>query len=265
MVRGDQGHPAPLVRDLYLDVLDGIIAENRIERGDPGYIISPAAEFETVVRYTDWYCRGNARSNPHYRYNRYREIVGLWRPTGRREAHVDIGCGAGLFSWAFLDWAREGNLAQDQIDLYGLDHSPQMINLAQQMRGRLIHHIAGYPELRYTHDMDTLLQELYIRHRSVTDYTITLGHVLIQAQHPDAILDFTRVIAQVVGLMDTGSNCVLMAVDARLQPDAFATGWDKLMESLSRAGIRHEESNVPITAINDPGCAKIARLYPTGR
>ena len=167
--------------------------------------------------------------------------------------------------WAFLDWAREGNLAQDQIDLYGLDHSPQMINLAQQMRRRLVRHIAGYPELRYTHDVDTLLQELYIHHRARTDYTITLGHVLVQAQHPDAILDFTRVIAQVVGLMGIGSNCVLMAVDARRRPDPFATGWDRLMESLRQAGIRHELGNVPITAINDPGCAKIARLYPAGR
>lgn len=262
MVGGSQARQTPLAKDYYLDAIDAILAENGIARSDPGYIVSPDASFETAVRYTDWYCRGNVRPNPHYRYDRYREIVGHWKPTGRREAHVDIGCGAGLFSWAFLDWAREAGLSHDSIDLYGLDHSTPMINLAHQLRERLAGQIPDYPILRYTDAVDTFLQELYIHHRARTDYTITLGHVLVQAQHPDAILDFTRVIAQVVGFMDIGSTCVLMAVDARLRPDPFAVGWDKLLEILGRSGIRHELSNVPITAINDPGCAKIARLYP---
>ena len=265
MVGGFQGQQTPLIRDHYLATLDAIMAENGIERGDPGYMIPPDADFETVVRYTDWYCRGNVHANPHYRYRRYREVVGLPVPTGRREALVDIGCGAGMFSWAFLDWAAESDVTYDRIDLYGLDHSPQMINLAHLVRGGLVQHIDDYPVLRYTHDVDTLLQELYVHYRGDTDYTITFGHVLVQAQTPDAILDFTRVISQVLRSIDYQSNCMLMAVDARRQPTAFARGWDALLNSLARVGVAHELGTVPFTAVNDPGCAKIARLFPAGR
>ena len=263
MVRRLQGRPAPLIRGSYRSVLSGIMAQNNIAPSQqrPDHVVRANASFTQVVQNTEYYCcRDN--SEPPYRYRRYREILGCIRPSGNREAHIDIGCGAGLFSWAFLDWARENNVAFDHVELYGLDHSTQMIRLAGQVRVGLARYITDYPPLHYTHDADTLLHELTNRHRAGKDYTITFGHVLVQSHTPNAIRSFTRVIAHVIGLLDAGSNCAVIAVDARNWPNEFAAGWNALLDSLRRAGIRCELANVPVTAVNDPGRAKMAWLNP---
>ena len=149
-------------------------------------------------------------------------------------------------------------MAYDLVDLYGLDHSREMIRLAQQMRDALVPSIPNYPELRYTHSVDALLRDLSQHHVAGTDYTITFGHVLVQA--PDAIPDFARVVAHVVNLLDAQSNCVVLAVDARGFSDQFAQRWDALLDRLSALGIHHEQQPVQGTRINDAGSAKIAWL-----
>ena len=104
MVNRFQGQPVPLIRDLYPAVLDSIMTQHRIPQREPSPVVPANASFAEVVQYTDWFCyRGD--THPPYRYDRYREVVGHPTPSGRREAHVDIGCGAGLFSWVFPDWA----------------------------------------------------------------------------------------------------------------------------------------------------------------
>ena len=101
MVHTFQGQPAPLIRDRYRGVLDQIMAQHRIPQREPSPVVPAGASFAEVVQNTDWFCWRND-SPPPYRYRRYREVLGHLTPSGRRGAHVDIGCGAGLFSWVFL-------------------------------------------------------------------------------------------------------------------------------------------------------------------
>ena len=264
MIRRLQRMRSPLVGELYSRVLDEIMNQNNIDSPQyrPDHVVRANANLTQVAQNTKYYCCSGG--NPPYRYRRYREVLGCMRPSGNREAHVDIGCGAGLFSWVFLDWARAANVPFDRVDLYGLDHSPAMINLARRMRTGLARNVGNYPSIHYTHNVDSLLNEITNRHRAGTDYTITFGHVLAQARTPGAIRNFARVIAHIIRLLDAQANCALMAVDARNWSSAFASGWDALLDSIGRAGISHELANVPITAVNDPGRAKIAWLSHTG-
>ena len=264
MVHTFQGQPAPLVRDRYRGVLDQIMAQHRIPptQHRPSPAVPANASFAEAVQNTDWFCWWND-TRPLYRYRRYREVLGHTTPSGQRGAHVDIGCGAGLFSWAFLDRDLENNLPYDRIDLYGLDHSRAMIRLAQQMRRGLMRHIPQYPELRYTHSVNALLRDLSRHHFAGTDYTITFGHVLAQA--PNAIPDFARVAGHVVGLLDAQSNCVVLAVDAQRASDPFAQQWNALLDRLSRLGIQHHQQRVRPTWINDDRRAKIAWLTPAAQ
>ena len=264
MVHRFQGQPVPLIRDLYRGVLDQIMAQHRIPptQHRPSEVVQADASLTRVVQYTDWFCwRGD--SQPFYRYRRYRDVLGRLTLSGGQVAHVDIGCGAGLFSWVFLDWAGENNLAYNLIDLYGLDHSREMIRLAQQMRPGLMPHIPNYPALRYTHSVNALLPELSQNYSAVTGYAITFGHVLVQA--PEAIPDFARVVAHIMGLLDAQSNCVALAVDALNASDQFAQQWNALLARLSKSGIQHEQQPVWETPINDDRRAKIARLTRVAR
>ena len=250
----------PLIRDCYFAVLDAVLHEHNLQPRKTGYVVHPETSLRRVVLHTDHFLR-SGDTQPYYRYNRYRPVLENIQPSNRRQAHVDIGCGAGLFSWVFLDWAKENNLAYDRIDLYGLDHSPEMIQMAYRMRGGLAPHIANYPPLRYTDNDDALLQLLKAHHREATDYTITFGHVLVQAsQHtPQAIPGFARVIAHIVGMMDAESQCVAMAVDASRNdgPAKLAQSWNGMMNALGKSGIQRDPVNVPN--------AKIARLSPARR
>ena len=265
MVGGFQEQQGPRIRDLYFGVLDAVMHAESIQplQWRPSHVVQSGASYEEVVQYTDWFCRRSDRIE-HYRYNRYREMLGYLQPdssrTGSRVSHVDIGCGAGLFSWAFLDWAGDSNLEFDRIDLYGLDHSPAMVALSHLMRYRLVEQIPDYPELRYETNLQMLLQALTANHRDPTDYIITLGHVLAQAHTHGAIINFTQVIVHILGLVDDQSNCAMVAADAQGWASEFTDGWDLLRSSLEEAGINYEIKAVPQTAINDDSRAKFAWL-----
>lgn len=236
----------PRVVDDYVRALHEIMAENGIApvRQPPGHIVSPNATFAQVVQYTDWYIadRGGRSyyqrpENPLYRYNRYMRMLRQIQLTEHRKAHIDIGCGAGLFSWAFLDWATSNGVDQDRIDIYGIDHSQSMIDLAREMRDRLTQYLPDFPQLHYFPEVGHLLQELNNNHRRDTTYTITLGHVLVQAHDPNSIRDFTRVIAHTVRLENPRNSCNLIAVDALNRVPQLAMGWQALLDSLRQAGI----------------------------
>ena len=255
--------PPARIMPLYQGAIRQVMAERNIEPvQSPNHIVGADAGFDEVVRHTHWYVDLIDRQ-PHYRYRRYLEVLGRVKP-GSRIAQIDIGCGAGLFSWAFLDWARENGLTCDRIDLYGLDHSPEMINLAQQVRAELMPVIPDYPVLRYAHDAEILLSELKAHHRESTDYIVTFGHVLVQAHSTQDIWKFIEVIfeAQTLGLPDTYPNCALLAVDALHWSAEFAEGWDLLLNDLAEVGIGHRIISVPTTQINDNTRAKIALLHP---
>lgn len=250
--------PVPRIVDLYHGALGSIANEHRIrpQPQQPDYEVPANASFAEVIQHTDYYLR-RGDNQPHYRYRRYQELFGGLKPSGRREAHVDIGCGAGLFSWVFLDWAKEHSLAYDHIDLYGLDHSPAMIQLAQRMRVELMTKIANYPHLHYSSNIATVLQELTRQHQQATDYTVTFGHVLVQAPD-DAISGFARVIAHILELLDDQSSCSVLAVDARSAGIRFGQSWELLVNNLAGLGIQSKQETVRQTPINDSNRAKIA-------
>ena len=254
------------IMPLYQGAIRQVMAEHNIEPIQrPSHIVGADAGFDEVVRHTHWYVHQND-TQPHYRYRRYREVLERVKPVNRRIAQIDIGCGAGLFSWAFLDWARENGLTYDRIDLYGLDHSPEMINLAQQVRAKLIAAIPDYPVLRYAHEVETLLSELKAHHRESTDYIVTFGHVLVQAHSPRDIGNFVEVIfeTQTLGVPGTHPKCALLAVDASTGnwSAELAEGWNLLLNDLAEVGIGHRIISVPTTQINDNNRAKIAQLQP---
>lgn len=267
MVRLMQRRPIALIRDRYFGVLDTVMREHGIgpatERPDVN--ILPGTRFADVVRYTDWYCGYNSdrpHNRPHYRYKRYRKALDSNRPTGRRQVNVDIGCGAGTFGWAFMDWARESDFSCDNIDIYGFDHSPAMIDLAEQIWVGLLDYIPDYRGPYYYDDPDALLAALSEHHRPDTNYTITFGYTLIQAhtRTADAIPNFARTIKSILDLKDPASRCTLVAVDSLMNPAPFASAWDALLNNLRSAGVRPQLRQILATRINSSTDAKIAGL-----
>ena len=262
------GKQVPLIRDLYVPALQRVMDERGIAQPAhrPSPVVGPNTSFDDVVRNTAWYC-WLADTQPHYRYRRYREVLQRIRlPSGDyRVVHLDIGCGAGLFSWAFLDWARSGHVGYGRVALYGFDHSPEMINLAHQLRNQLTQNVPDYPDLRYTSDSATLLQDLTKEYQSGTIYIITFGHVLVQAHDYDLgdIAGFAQIITQIVKQYDRW-NCVLVAVDAKGWPVTFASGWSTLLSNLTGSGVEHKMFSVRHTSINDDNRAKIALLANAG-
>lgn len=92
------------IKDRYQEIIRDIMAEYAIRpTSQPGHVVQKDAGFREVLQHTEHYVGGGNDTQPHYRYLRYRELLNDLEPSGRREAHVDIGCGAGLFSWTFLD------------------------------------------------------------------------------------------------------------------------------------------------------------------
>ena len=248
------------IRDLYPGVIQSIMAENGIVPvNNPSPLVAANTGFAQALQHTDWYTyRGDTR--PPYRYRRYLEALNYVSASDRREAHVDIGCGAGLFSWAFLDWAKEQRLGYDHVDLYGLDHNQEMIRLARMVRDRLAQGITDYPDLHYYNDVDALLLNLTENHQANTDYTITFGHVLVQANTPYNMQIFAQIIAYIINLMNPESNCALWAIDARGRSAEFTTAWSSLLNNLSQTDVHYKEHNFPVTAINDSTSAKVAFL-----
>ena len=255
------------VKDHYQDVIDEIIAYRGLVPlvSRPTSAVLETAEFDEVLLHTDWFVhRGDSR--PHYRYRRYRELLDYLETSSEGHmANVDIGSGAGVFSWIFLDWAADLGLKFDHVDLYGFDHSEAMRELAQLVRSGLTQYISGYPALHYSCDLDDFLQQLTENHAAGTGYVITLGHVLAQTfqYRPGDIGNYARIIVHVCKLLDDASSCVLIAADARRASPLFIAGWNLLLQRLTSSGIEYEHKLVWNTAINDDSRAKRAVLSPS--
>ena len=253
-----------LIRNLYPGVIQKIMTEYGIESVDnPNHIILSDTGFAEVIQYTEWFTfKGD--SVLFYRYRRYSEILNYLKASDKQVAHVDIGCGAGLFSWVLLDQAKIRGIRYDQVSLYGLDHSHTAVHLAGMIRERLLQNIHDYPDLNYFTDDDALLNKLTESHRIGTDYIITFGHVLVQANATQTIQNFARIIADIVKLMDNQSSCMLIGSDARGYSGIFPSIWDSLLSNLKLNGICHDSHNLVASPINDGNCAKRARLYFSG-
>lgn len=260
MVRAT-GQPQVRLKDHYQRILGDITREHDIEvPRRPDHLVSSNARRAHVIRHTMWYVGGLADTRHHYRYRRYLEVLTRVALVEERIAHVDLGCGAGLFSWVLLDWAIDHGIEDSHVDLYGMDHNLAMIELANEVREQLLRYRPEYPELRYESDVDDLCTHLTANHREDTKYIVTLGHVLVQAQTRDAIQNFTQAIAHVMGLVGPAENCALIAIDADGGRDALAAGWAALLDSLDGEDVLSEEVRIQTTGINDNGRAKMALL-----
>ena len=252
-----------LIKPHYQRVITEIMGDHGIPLLPGDYrqpIVAANASFPEVAQHTELFLGGRTDDRPHYRYRRYVQVLRLIPHSERRLAHIDIGCGAGLFSWVFLDWATGRSVSHNQVELYGLDHSTAMITLAREARERLIPQVATYPQLHYADDLNVVMAELTDNYQPGTDYVITFGHVLVQAHAPQNIAAFTQVIVHAVRLENGQATYTMIAVDAQGRPNSFSEGWDSLLASLEPAGVGHELVTVPTTAINDGSRAKCARL-----
>ena len=201
-------------------------------------------ELVTALRYTAWYCH-RVDTVKHYRNKLYFGALRKLGPAGSKLSHIDIGCGSGSFSWAFLDWAAAWECDFHQISLFGVDRCPAMIQAAQMIRDEMMQSLTLYPPLHYHSDVKSLLSDLKTNLHPHSDSVITMGYVLIQSQTSNDIKDFTEVIAQVRKLTDPTRRCFLAVVDASTQPDALQRGWDLLLESFSDSKIPYAPHDIP--------------------
>ena len=221
-----------------------IMARLGIQSRNPGYEVLPNAAFNDVVQYTEWHAAGGFQRatsvDEYYRYDRYAAALnaGLDHDFSRRIAHIDIGCGAGLFSWAFLDWARAHEIEPRRLALYGYDHSNEMIKLAWVMYHRLRKVYTGYPKLRYYQNRNQFLRRLTEEHDANTAYIVTFGYVLAGSHTDDDINIFTQIIAHIISLNGSASDVVL-ASDATSNKHraSFVEGWTKLLHALHARGV----------------------------
>ena len=256
----------PLIRDLYIPAVGQIMAQHNIRPplGRPNHVVPPDADFGQVVQHTDYWL--NRRDSVrYYRYNRYYDVMTNIEMGSNRLVHVDIGCGAGLFSWVVLDRATHVGLSYERVALYGLDHCQAMVDLAYGVRSQFLANVVNYPELHYFTDTAELLPTLTANRTERTDFLITLGHVLVQAHTPRDILKFSRTIVQIVRLMDANARCTVLAVDARLRTTKFSQAWNALLTHLRPLGVTIEPLKISHSNINNESDAKIARLSRTIR
>lgn len=98
-------------------------------------------------------------------------------------AHVDVGCGPGLFSWVVHDYFRHRE-PETEIELHAYDHSPTMIELAELIWREF--ETGVY--LGVTSDLDGLISQV-MQGGPPADVIVSFGHVLVQASdQEDAIV-----------------------------------------------------------------------------
>ena len=230
-----------LIKKHYHRVIFSILRDNKIvsvSMRKPDYAVRPNIGFKEAAHYTGRHDRPS-----HYRYNRYMEALRRHVKLGpdmQRVAHVDIGCGAGPFSWAFLDWATNNEIGYDHVDLYGYDHSTAMIELAALVRMRLMQTtpMSNYPSLHYDVNIQDFLRRLKMAWHPNTNYIVTFGHVLAQSytNSPSSIeRDFVRIIENIIRLKGVGARCEIVAVDAKGWSRDFAGGWFWLLKHLAQS------------------------------
>ena len=261
----------PTIRNCYIQAVHDIMNKHRISaaRSRPDYNIPIGATFTSVVQYMEWYIAGGEpRSNPqsklHYRYDRY---LGALNASGlssrinhRGIVHFDIGCGPGLFSWAFLDWAREHKISHSDIALYGYDHSQQMVELAHQMRDKLKVAVGGYPAFFYSYSRNMFLEKLEVPYDEKVDCVVTLGHVLAGNHDDRDILEFGIIIQQVMQSQHSSTPLTVIECDAVSEKHRsdFEQGWGKLLQALRERGLVCNEVPTGIYSTSDR-CVLLSR------
>ena len=250
------------IRENYVDAIRGIMAEYGVRSPTqrPAHEVRSDATLEDVLRYTDWYLTATGNDTEHYRFDRYYNAIdqalddreGQW-------VHIDIGCGAGPFSWAFMDWATKRGIAPADLSLYGYDPSPEMIRLAWMLRARLCSAVPNYPDLRYESNYTTFVRKL-TNIRSRANCLVTMGHVLAGNHNDEDIRAYTRIIEAVATPTADSADVRLLASDATSDTNRslFGSGFEKLLSSLSGKGLRSQ--SVPLfTGRTSDRCVVLSR------
>lgn len=291
------------IRDVMVSALESIMEErgiNPLDQQNAEIFCPPDATFEYVVQHTET----NLRNKPEdslsdYKYLRYSDVLdSVFKHSSSRDniAHLDIGCGAGLFAWAFLDKSEDVGIRIKNTVLYGDDHSENMIRLAWLMRDKIVKlgKIVEYPELFYYSNRETLKNEIINQETEGMEFLVTFGHSLEQMYHHGrqrAILDTADVVENIVIRIGDTGNCRLIAVDGRgrrtvrrhpiwrrvgrknvivdwdeevtYEDDRlsrFQRAWDLLLSTLLDRGISFHDKQIEKTRLNDPQSAKYAVL-----
>ena len=212
-----------------------------------GYLLPAKSSLRLAVQYAEYYISGRRypQRYPPYPYNIYLEtlqdvlrILPDEDGANRRISHLDIGSGAGTFSWALLDWATDQNIPYENISLFGLDRCKAMVELATQIRQGLIEcGFGNYPELHYFAGVQELLEKLK-QIEGPTDWIITFGLSLTQAYSQEEqgnVAEFAGVIEQIQQLENTGS-IVLVASDSQRDNNNYNAAWIALLQQLNQDG-----------------------------
>lgn len=226
------------VKKHYLASINVVLSKLNIPKPTyrPHHVLPKDAQLKQAMIYTYAFC-GQGNSDPHYRYHRY---MGALRNLGHvndQLSHVDIGCGSGCFSWAFLDWAEAWHLNCGQVKLFGIDHCPSMINAAGMIRDVMVKSLPHYPELHYHHDFESLLSDFRKNHHQNADSVVTMGHVLVQSQAPTDIHNFAKIILAVRKQTHPTRRCLLAAVDALKCSSELELGWNSLLKCLQKYSV----------------------------
>ena len=196
----------------------------------------------------------------HFRYNYFSRALANLPDRFIRDGvyHIDVGCGAGVFSWALLDLMRECEIAYDNTILYGYDYCPTMIDIARMIRCILKEHIPDYPSISFDSDIDLFIETINTVGCLDQNILITFGYVLAGHHSLEDIRGFARIISHAVQSKTPNSTCILLSCDAISAPSSSAVcaGWSALRSSL--AGL-HISSNV-ITSIPIMTGSRVARL-----
>ena len=243
-------------RGSYVQAIRDIMEQSNIVAAptQPQYEVGTDDSFASVVQYTDWYLTTHGNEVEHYRFDRYYDAIetslvhhdsGIW-------AHIDIGCGAGPFSWAFVDWAIQHGIALADLRLYRFDPSAQMIRLAWMIRHRLRGAVQGYPNLHYESKYDSFVRKL-ANIRGQENCLITLGHVLAGNHGSEDVRTFARIIERVATLSGYSSKVWLLASDATSgrHRTSFMDGWRALLSALGEGGVLHSDVPIPTGRTSD--------------
>ena len=224
------------IKDNYIPALKSI-AQTNGERPATAQI-GPQDSLQETIWYTREYVVEN--TTEHFRYDYYQNALSIaltqlhFDPGGRRVVHLDIACGAGVFSWVVHDhMAAADTLDPDQVDYYGYDHCPAMIDLADLFLERFpdryeFHGFSNRAELSRT-----LAEEDF----SNCDVVVTFGYALLQVRdNPNALVDF----ATVIGCVFPSRSCIVVAADAHndiATRAAFRKQCGALETALNEAGV----------------------------
>ncbi len=248
MARSDN-RPGQLVRDYYLRMLRGIMRDYNIDPSNLDGVV-PSNSFVEAIQHTNKFLLDPYSNRlSHHMYRRYmkalRKCVKL-DDNIRRIAHIDIGCGAGLFSWVFLDWALENGYGYDFVDLYGYDNSQAMVGLATEFRYRLTRAMSGYPNIHYDDDIDNFMWRLKMAWRPNTHYIISFGHILGKSykERRSTIIGFAHIVDAIMRIKNLRPQCIVVAVDAKELIHDFTDGWNLLLTYLAnRYTVRHTSTH----------------------